>query len=130
MADKGQLEKLKRDVDAWNLWRIDNGDKEIDLIGADLSNIDLRKANLSGANLIGAFLSRVDLNNANLNGANLIGAFLNSVDLNDANLSGTNFIYVYLKEIIFKNTKYNKDTKWPEGFDPKKVGGLVSCDYK
>ncbi len=44
-------------------------------------------------------------------------------DLINANLSDA-----YLQNTIFKNTKYNKDTKCPEEFDPKNVGGLILCD--
>jgi len=40
--------------------------------------------------------------NADLSNADLRGAILNEANLSEANLSGT---------------KYNKDTKWPAGFD-------------
>ena len=52
-----------------------------DLLGADLSDADLRgaslsDANLSDANLRGADLSRANLSDANLRGANLSGAIV------------------------------------------------------
>ena len=70
------------------------------LYGADLSEADLRGANLRGANLYGADLSEADLSGAdlrganlygaNLRGANLYGADLSEADLSGANLSGAN----------------------------------------
>ncbi len=64
MADKEQLEILKRGVNDWNIWRINNYEKNIDLNDAKLIDVDLQS-------------------------------------------------------VIFKNTTYNNDTKWPKRFDPK-----------
>lgn len=54
--------------------------------------MDLRGANVSGANLEGAVLEEVDLRGANLSGVNLQGARgsvdLRGANLRDANLSG------------------------------------------
>ncbi|MGK7919147.1 MAG: pentapeptide repeat-containing protein [Trichodesmium sp.] len=58
-----------------------------DLIGADLSGANFSKVYFSRANLRGANLSR-----ANLSGANLRGADLGGADLGGANLSGVNLI--------------------------------------
>ncbi|MBE9089720.1 pentapeptide repeat-containing protein [Microcystis aeruginosa LEGE 11464] len=58
--------------------------KEANLSGADLIEADLRKADLRGAKLWGANLREADLRGAKLWGANLSGA-----NLNGANLSGT-----------------------------------------
>ena len=63
---------------------------DYDLRGANLSRADLSDANLRGANLRGANLSRADLSDANLRGANLRGANLSRADLSDANLSRAN----------------------------------------
>ena len=43
--------------------------KDKDLTGADLSEVDLTRVNLSGANLTGANLSEADLTRVNLSGA-------------------------------------------------------------
>ncbi len=51
MADEEQLKILKRGVDAWNTWRMENSGKDIDLSGADLNKTKLISANLSGADL-------------------------------------------------------------------------------
>ena len=63
---------------------------------------DLRRADLFGADLEG-----VDLNEANLNEANLYEA-----DLGGALLSGVNLI----------GARANKNTTWPDGFDPEATG--------
>ena len=60
------------------------------LSGADLSDADLRRADLSGANLRRADLRRADLSGANLSGADLRRADLSDADLSDADLSGAN----------------------------------------
>ena len=57
--------------------------------GADLSDADLRKAVLCGANLSGAEFSHANLYKADLSGANLSGADLYHANLYYANLSGT-----------------------------------------
>lgn len=62
------------------------------LRGAKLKNTDLRGAHLSGANLRGAVLRGAYLTDANLRGADLSGA------------------------------RYDADTVWPEGVDPKSAG--------
>ncbi len=118
MADKEQLEILKQGVEAWNLWRINNHDKDIDLsgvnlIGARLNGADFSGANLKNINLMLANLNGAKFNDANLRGADLIGANLSLADLKGAYLIGAN-----LQDVIFKNTIYNEVTKWPSGFDP------------
>jgi hypothetical protein len=68
---------------------------------------DLRRADLFGADLEGA-----DLSGANLNEANLYEADLNGSDLGGALLSGANLI----------GARANKNTTWPDGFDPVAAG--------
>ena len=58
--------------------------------GADLSDANLRGANLRGADLSGADLRGAYLRNADLSGANLRGAYLRNADLSGANLRGAN----------------------------------------
>ncbi|MDO9299826.1 MAG: pentapeptide repeat-containing protein, partial [Anaerolineales bacterium] len=87
---------------------------------ADLSRANLSDTNLSGANLHGATLSEADLSDANLSktdlsGAKLTNAHLNYVDLADANLSG----------VDLNGAKYNKETKWPDGFDAEAAGAIL-----
>jgi hypothetical protein len=55
--------------------------READLIGADLREADLIEADLSGADLRGADLSKADLREADLRGADLSKADLSGADL-------------------------------------------------
>ena len=73
---------LRRNVKDW-------GSMRANLSRANLSDADLRYANLSRANLTGANLSHADLRYANLGGANLRYANLGGANLIDANLGGT-----------------------------------------
>ena len=65
----------------------------------------LREADLHGADLRG-----VNLNDANLNSANLSAANLNGADLGNAKLH---------------KARYDRNTKWPEGFDPVAAGAVL-----
>jgi hypothetical protein len=121
MANEEQLKILRQGVEAWNKWRENNPETEIDLGWADLRETklgcaklhqaDLREANLfqaylgeanlSGSNLSGASLYCVHLGGANLNGANLsrsnlYGANLRLADLSNANLRGAELIFADL----------------------------------
>ena len=70
------------------------------LDSADLEGLDLSGAKLSGANLTGANLYGTDLDGANLYGT----------DLGGANLGGA---------------EYNKNTKFPDDFDPEEAGMVL-----
>lgn len=108
MANREQLNVLRKGLSAWTKWRKANPHALIDLAGAalrgadlfhvdlqgaDLSNSDLSKADLSCVNLAQADLSGVnlteaDLGSTQLTGARLNGANLTKTDLNRANLTG------------------------------------------
>ena len=86
--------ELKEIMRLHRLW-LDGADSGVladlsnaDLRGADLSNADLSNADLRYANLRGADLSNADLSNANLRGANLSNADLSNANLRGANLRG------------------------------------------
>jgi uncharacterized protein YjbI with pentapeptide repeats len=64
MADQGQVNLLTHDVEAWNTLRHLGKIVAIDLREANLFGADLTDANLSHAKLIGA-----DLTGANMDGA-------------------------------------------------------------
>ena len=84
------------------------------LWNANLSNADLEGADLEGADLRGADLQDADLRNADLRNADLRGADLSDADLSGAILSGA----------ILSGATFNKETVFPDGFDP------VSCGMK
>ncbi len=73
------------------------------------SEADLVGADFSGANLIEAFFGAANLSRANFSGANLESANLWGANLRGANLSGTNL----------ENARYNTNTRFPKGFDPR-----------
>ena len=52
--------------------------------------MDLRRADISGANLRGAYLSEANLSGANLSGADLCDADLRGANLSGADLCGAN----------------------------------------
>jgi uncharacterized protein YjbI with pentapeptide repeats len=97
MADRTQLEMLKREVSAWNVWRAAHEDLSpslaeanllgLDLIGANLAGADLRKADLRGTNLTDASLV-----GAHLEGATFFRAVLDRADLASAHLEGARFL--------------------------------------
>ncbi len=70
MANEEQLRILKREgVEAWNQWRKNNPDKEINLRGANL-----REKNLSGADFSEADIRSTNFKNANLQGVDFTRA--------------------------------------------------------
>jgi len=117
MANMKQMDIIKRGVDSWNIWRINNshilpslsdaglhmaylnkanlskadlsdaGLRLADLIEANLQGADLYWANLSEANLRGANLREANLQGANMTGSNLRATRLNSTNLSQANIS-------------------------------------------
>ena len=89
-------EKLKEILESHKRWIAGFPDgKRADLSEANLSKAYLSGANLSRANLLRADLSKAYLSGANLSGANLLRAdlseaYLSGADLRGANLSGAN----------------------------------------
>ena len=116
MANQEQVERLKRSVEEWNVWRqlhpeirpdlsrailSETNLDGVDLGGATLSRAILKYATLISATLTNADLSStnlacVDLNRANLCNANLSSADLYSADLSCANLSSVDLRYANL----------------------------------
>ena len=82
-------------------WLAGDEGKRADLSHADLSNANLKYADLSNADLSHADLSNanlryVDLNNADLSHADLRGASLSHADLSNADLRDANLKYADL----------------------------------
>lgn len=92
MANQEQLEILSQGVDYWNKWRRENPQVEINLLQANLREVDLRRINLTKANLTGVDLFEAQLNRSSLSGADLIGAHLTSANLTDADLTSANLM--------------------------------------
>jgi uncharacterized protein YjbI with pentapeptide repeats len=111
MANEDHLKRLRKGVDAWNVWREDTSVRadlgRADLGRADLSGADLSRAGLRGANLSGAHLGRADLlmaglTGADLSGANLSGAHFGRAYLSEANLSGADLSWTNLSGAFFR----------------------------
>lgn len=99
-ADAANLKDLEM------LTKINNEKKQsLDLSNADLKNyqftpgkIDLKNANLSGADLTNANLENMDLTNADLSHSNLTNAKLKGAILANANLSYAKLTAAYLEK--------------------------------
>jgi uncharacterized protein YjbI with pentapeptide repeats len=115
--------------------------RKADLSGANLVRSNLCWANLNGADLSEANLSLANLELANLNGADLfkaalrltdlVGAELNGANLSRAKLHGARLHGTDLSGTKLENASYDKNTTWPEGFDPERTGAiLVDVYYK
>ena len=111
-------------------FRFDVDLRDADLRGANLAEVELTDADLRGANLTllpldnntslvtnlsGAVLSGADLRGANLQGANLKGADLFAAELNGSNLSGANWQDAYCGLTV------------PEGAVPGTLATRVLC---
>ena len=88
-----------------NNWRVyynsDGKDmSDCDLRWANLSSENLTDANLTGANLAGAYLKGAYLTGANLSGANLEEANLTGATLTRANLTDATLLDVNLTDVI------------------------------
>jgi len=99
-----------------NLYRADlNG---ANLTGANLEGAELYRADLTGAELYRTDLTRASLLDTNLSGANLQGANLTRANLTRANLANANLTSANLKGAILIDASYNKNTKFPDNFNP------------
>ena len=99
---------------------------------ANLSRAYLVKANLTKARMTAVKLQKAQLGRANLSDADLVGADLSNADLKYAvldranlervDLRGCDLKHTSLVDVNFKAAKYDLNTIWPQGFDPKAVG--------
>ena len=101
---------LYEGVRNWNRWRKKNRNIVPDLSEADLSNSEIWKADLTGANLSKARLRYTDLNNSDLSNAelwkaDLTGAYLWKADLTEAYLWKTNLREANLSEANLTRTQ-------------------------
>jgi len=103
MENTREMEGKKEQISAHRKWveeydsgiRADLSDADLrraDLAGADFSRASLPRANLTGADLTGANFFDADLSGADLTGANLSDADLTEADLTGANLASANLV--------------------------------------
>jgi hypothetical protein len=96
MANPEHVETLKQGVEVWNRWRQKRKKElpdlsEVDLPKAILSGADLSRAKLTDANLSRAKLYMADLSRADLSRANLFEAKLYMTDLSRSKLFNADF---------------------------------------
>ena len=108
MANEEHLKIIKQGVDIWNRWREENPNIQPDLSEADLRIANLVHANLSNTQLNGAKLTRASLQNADLRKANLNKAELRWARLTQANLTEAKLSFANLRETNFNNATFDK----------------------
>jgi len=106
MANEEHLKIIKKGVDTWNQWRLENKSIQPDLRGADLRGLNLAGINLDDALLDNAKLMRTDLQNSTMKrvrirNANLRWAILYRVNLQESQLIDSNFQEMNLSEAKF-----------------------------
>lgn len=102
VENKDYFEILKSGVKAWNKWRNENSDLNINLSWSDLSKSDFSEVDFSGlnlrdANLNGSILKKAILRDTNLSGSDLCSCNLCEADLSMSNLEGAFLIHSDLK---------------------------------
>ncbi len=102
MVVQQHLDILKRGVNAWNQWRIDNPDILPDLSKAPLQGAQLEGVHLEGVHLMEASLEKADLRGSYLGRANLHGAHLERADLYEAHLEEATLYMASLKRAVLK----------------------------
>jgi len=144
MANQEHLDILKQGVQAWEQWRKENSDVQINLSAADLHGVDLHGVDLSWATLTAATLTAatltaatlynvdfryadidgVDLNGADLDGADLRGADLTGADLSEADLSNADFNAAIVGSTRFGNVDLSvaKNLETVVHYGPSTIG--------
>jgi uncharacterized protein YjbI with pentapeptide repeats len=119
----------------------------VQLSGANLQHSDLEYADLEGArppkdtdhhldggaepgytNLNYADLAYADLQHARLQNAYLTHANLTYANLTHANLTHADLTHADLVKAVLQKAKYDKDTRWPRGFEPHGAGAIELDD--
>ena len=107
MANLKHMDIIKRGVDSWNSWRVNNSHILPSLSDAGLHMAYLNKANLSRADLSDAGLRLADLIEANLKGADLYWANLSEANLRGANLRGADLQGANMTGSNLRSTRMN-----------------------
>ncbi len=93
--------------------------REAVLLDIDLERADLTGALLEGADLRAATLRQTRIVDADLRKADLRGAMLEGADMRGANLEGAQ-----VDETRVKEARYDETTRWPAGIDPDALGAF------
>lgn len=143
----GNLENLSSNIDFKNVNLKNANLKNVKLDGADMENTNFQGAILEGASfwngnfkncnftsadMKNAIVSKASFENANFSDANLSVIIFNKTNLTNANLTNANLEDCYLKNTNlkganlkgtkFRETVYDKNTVFPDGFNPEESG--------
>ncbi len=99
MANEELVEIVRQGRKAVAAWRRKNPDVVLDLVDADLSEIDLAGVNLRRSQMVGAKLNRSRLTGGNFSGADLTRADLTGAEVSRVNFSGSRLFRATLREI-------------------------------
>jgi uncharacterized protein YjbI with pentapeptide repeats len=108
-------------------------EKDADGKSIKLTNIAANGAKLEELNLEDAYLYVCGFQEADLSGASFCNTTFEVVDFIKARLFGTDFSKALFVDARFTHALYDQTTKFPEGFDPQKVGAYLitpSVDLK
>ena len=105
------------------------------LIGASLVNARLDEARLLGADLSecnaqGASFVRVDASRADFDSANLRDTQFDDAVLSGASLRGADLTGASLPRADLRGARFDRSTKWPEGFELEGLGLVYSPEEK
>ncbi len=100
------------------------------LIQARVDETRLRGADLSSANAAEASFARADLTRADLSAASLRGASFEDAVVCSADLRGADFSRANLLRADLRGAFYDRETRWPEGFDLGPAGLVFSPEEK
>jgi uncharacterized protein YjbI with pentapeptide repeats len=139
VANAGHLALLRQGAAVWNEWR-----KRNPYSSPDLTEANLRQANLSAANLRQANLSAANLRQANLIRANLIRADFSATNLREANLTqadlrGTNLVEADLRLANLRRANLRganltrarlRETNFADIIALENTVGLEDCEHR
>lgn len=113
---RDHTEILYEGVRFWNQWRKENPNIRPSLYRLTLSELDLRKAELSSANLSYSTFLNCDLRGAYLSTAYMNGTQFRDTDLADANLDGAYLEYADLSGANLKGASLSLQGAWMSNF--------------
>ena len=108
MADQQLVDLVRQGRKAVAVWRRDNPDVVLDLVDADLSEIDLAGVNLRRSQMVGAKLVRSRLTGANFSGVDLTRADLSGAEVSRGNFAGARLFRATLKTLRGENTNFSR----------------------
>ncbi len=108
MANEELVEMVRQGRKSVTLWRRKNPDVVLDLVDADLSEIDLAGVNLRRSQMVGAKLCRSRLTGANFSGVDLTRADLSGAEVSRVNFSASRLFRATLKGVRGEGTDFSK----------------------